>query len=217
MLIIFYIFSQKTICMKNKIWTVYTISLQGNVMYVGKTYRFVNRKWSHLNKRGTNYSAIPVDIDLLLVTFDQVKEFNNEVEALKYEDELILKYDTLAPNGWNKLRSGLIKTGNLKEYQRISSQRFRELNPDKIKEYTSQYYKQNKEKCNTRCREYYQTHKEERHIKDKIYREAHKEERKQKQREWWGKNKDIINARRREERRRKKKINNDLKILNNIT
>jgi hypothetical protein len=94
-------------------------------MYVGKCSNFTSRKWYHTHYRGTHYSAIPVEVDLSLLSFDKISEFTDELEALKEEDRLIVEYDTIN-SGWNKQRSGLIRSGNKKEYMRIKQQEFRE-------------------------------------------------------------------------------------------
>ena len=108
----------------NKKYVVYTITLQGKVMYVGKCSNFTSRKWYHTNYRGTHYSAIPVEVDLSLLSFDKISEFTDELEALEEEDRLIVEYDTIN-SGWNKQRSGLIRSSNKKEYMRIKQQEFR--------------------------------------------------------------------------------------------
>lgn len=106
-------------------YIIYTINLQGKVMYVGKCRNFTLRKWQHLNCRGIkNYSAIPTDVDLSLITINKIGELTDNLEALKEEDRLIVEYDTIN-NGWNKLRSGHIRIDNNTEYQRIHGQLFR--------------------------------------------------------------------------------------------
>lgn len=88
-----------------KKYVVYTIILQGEVMYVGESGNFPQRRYLHKTKRGTSQSAIPTDVDLDLVTFEKVAVYNSRNEALKEEDRLIKEYDTIN-NGWNKRRSG---------------------------------------------------------------------------------------------------------------
>lgn len=149
----------------NKKYVVYTITLQGKVMYVGKCSNFTSRKWYHTNYRGTHYSAIPVEVDLSLLSFDKISEFTDELEALKEEDRLIVEYDTIN-NGWNKLRSGHIRIDNNTEYQRIHSQMYRDNNREKVNAYTRKRYEELmkdpafREKERIRLREYRKRKKE---------------------------------------------------------
>lgn len=125
----------------NKKYIVYTITFQGNVMYVGKTCKFTIRKWQHLNKIGTNYSAIPDGFDLDKVSFNIVGEYENDIDALKEEDRLIVEYQTIT-NGWNKLRSGHIRIDNNTEYTKKHSQSYRENNRESYNAYMRARHKE---------------------------------------------------------------------------
>ena len=99
-------------------YTVYLIRhiSTGTVLYVGKTNNFKRRKYQHLSLKSNSKKWLSV-IGTGNVLIEAVAEFNNKVDALKYEDELILKYDTIT-NGYNNNRSGLIFAENKEEYKR---------------------------------------------------------------------------------------------------
>lgn len=78
----------------------------GKVLYVGKTDNFKRRAYEHL-KLKSNAKYWLSSIGTNNVTIEAVAEFNNETDALNYEDDLILKYDTIT-NGYNKHRSGIV-------------------------------------------------------------------------------------------------------------
>ena len=143
-------------------YTVYIIRhiSTWQVLYVGKTRNFKRRAYEHL-KLNTNSKVWLSSIGTDNVLIEAVDEFDNEVDALKYEDKLILKYDTIT-NGYNKHRSGLIKVENTEGYnrewfqirrkgnkewnkkhnvhQKKYLQRLKENNKiDKIKEYHKEY------------------------------------------------------------------------------
>lgn len=99
----------------NDMYTVYTITENGVVKYVGKTKDYTRRKWDHLNSRGTYMSAIPIDIDLSTVEIKPIALYTDEVQALKFEDWMIQKHDTIN-NGWNKQRSGNIYADDVNAY-----------------------------------------------------------------------------------------------------
>ena len=157
--------------MKEKKFYVYLIKENGVVKYVGKTGYVAQRFSNHRTMRGTKYSAIPLEVDLNTIEIEAIEEFENKVDALKREDELMLKYDTIN-NGWNIERSGLIRVGNSKEYGRIKAKEWRDKNPEKSREYARKYYREHQEECQQRNRIYQQTHKEElkehRKVKRKI-------------------------------------------------
>lgn len=152
-------------------YIVYTISLQGKVMYVGSTNNFERRKGQHKTKRGTNQSAIPMDVDLSLVSFNIIVDYESKKEALKEEDRLIVEYDTIN-NGWNKQRSGLIRSNgseylkkwyighNYKEYHK----NYRLTHNQYIKEYKKEYYKkyrlEHRDEINAKRREWRKRKKE---------------------------------------------------------
>lgn len=105
----------------------------GTVLYVGKTKNFKRRVYQHLSLKSNTkkwLSAIGTDN----VSIEPVAYFNNKTDALKYEDELILKYNTIE-NGYNKCRSGLIAAENIEEYQK------KYHSTDKFKEYQRKYSK----------------------------------------------------------------------------
>ena len=147
---------------KKKTYVVYTITYFDQIVYVGKTCRYIERKRKHLNQRGTYMSAIPVDADLSKIEFNVVAEFDNKTDALKYEDQLILKYNTI-DNGWNKYRSGLVY--NDREY---------------VLAHMRDYDAAHREEKAAYNRDYYETHKEER----AAYYEANREHIRAQQREY---------------------------------
>lgn len=116
-------------------WIVYTISLQGKVMYVGITRNFVLRKMQHLKEKG-GYSAIPDDTDPSTVTFEIIKEYVYKKAALKEEDRLIVEYDTIN-SGWNKKRSGLIRKDDPQKYRK----NYYIQNKEKIRKHNEWYKK----------------------------------------------------------------------------
>jgi predicted GIY-YIG superfamily endonuclease len=137
-------------------YVVYMITYDDVIVYIGKTNDFKRRCREHKYK-GTKNSSIPVEVDLDRVNFIPTKEFNNREEALKYEDELIIKYNLKCGSGWNKIRSGLIslnrneyckiehQTERYKEYMKLWQREYRKS--DKYKTYRKEL-KERKKKCN---------------------------------------------------------------------
>ena len=123
-------------------YTVYIIKHIGTgmVLYVGNTNNFKRRKYQHLSLKSNSKKWLS-SIGTNNVTIEAVAEFNDKTEALKYEDELILKYDTIT-NGYNKCRSGLIAAENIEEYQRKWQKEYHST--DKFKEYQRKYSKTDK-------------------------------------------------------------------------
>lgn len=123
-------------------YTVYIIKHigTGTVLYVGKTNNFKRRVYQHLSLKSSSKEWL-AEIGTNNVLIEAVAEFNNKVDALKYEDELILKYDTIT-NGYNKYRSGLIFEENPEEYQREYQKEYH--NTDKFKKYIRKYTKTDK-------------------------------------------------------------------------
>lgn len=128
-------------------YTVYTITTidEDKVVYVGKTNDFQRRKREHLclNSNAKDWIAV-IGTDNVLI--EPVTEFDTEEDALKCEDALILKYDTIN-RGYNKYRSGLIKAEDHKEYdrERKKTDKYREwqrgyYNTDKWREYHRDRY-----------------------------------------------------------------------------
>lgn len=151
-------------------YVVYTISFQGKVMYVGKTYNFTERKRNHLKYRGTNYSSIPEDIDLSLIEFNILAKFDQEEDALKFEGQRILEYDTIN-NGWNIKKSGLI-THNQKEY----TQNYQQEHREQVNAYVRNWRKTHKEQSDAANKKYKATHREQVNAYAKKYREEHREQ-----------------------------------------
>ena len=105
----------------NKRYVVYILTYEDKVIYVGKTSNMGFRKSLHKTQQeNPKYSNIPVDADLSKILFNVVAEFDNEEEALKCKDQLILQYNTI-DNGWNTRRSGLIWTSDIKAYMRTTT------------------------------------------------------------------------------------------------
>ena len=126
-------------------YTVYVIKHigTGTVLYVGKTKNFKRRTYQHLSLN-THSKEWLAEIGTNNVTIESVAEFNNKVDALKYEDELIIKYGTIE-NGYNKNRSGLIATENIGEYQRKLQKEYYQKN-DKFREYKINYQREYQKK-----------------------------------------------------------------------
>ena len=124
-------------------YTVYIIKHigTGTVLYVGSTRNFKRRTYQHLSlKSNSKYWLSSIGTNN--VTIEAVAEFDNKVDALKYEDELILKYDTIN-NGYNNRRSGLIFEENPEEYQRKYCREYYQKN-DKYRECVREYHKTDK-------------------------------------------------------------------------
>ena len=124
---------------------VYLIKYLDKVMYVGKTNNITHRKYHHLKCVGTRYSAVPIDVDLQYIEFVVDSEFDNNIDAVIYEEELILKYDTIN-NGWNRNRSGYISE-DMKAYYKKRNQKperkewcVKYRKSDKYKGYLKEYY-----------------------------------------------------------------------------
>lgn len=143
--------------MKDTNYSVYLIKLGEEVMYVGKTTDFRRRMKEHRGRIGTRHSAIPKGVDLSEVTITKVKEFSDCNEALKYEDELIIQYDTVN-NGWNKNRSGHISTS-----------------VEDRKAYMKKYSEEHRESHQTSVKKYVEAHREERKVYEKKWREANRD------------------------------------------
>ena len=123
-------------------YTVYLIRhiSTGTVLYVGSTRNFKRRTYQHLSLKSNSKKWLSV-IGTGNVLIEAVAEFDNKVDALKYEDELILKYNTIT-NGYNKCRSGLIFEENPEEYQRKYQKEYQ--GTDKFKECQRKYWKTDK-------------------------------------------------------------------------
>lgn len=126
-------------------YTVYIIRhiSTGMVLYVGKTNNFKRRVYQHLSLKSSSKEWLS-SIGTNNVIIEAVAEFNNKVDALKYEDELIIKYGTIE-NGYNKNRSGLIATENIGEYQRKWQKEYYQKN-DKFREYQRNYQREYQKK-----------------------------------------------------------------------
>lgn len=131
-------------------YTVYVIKHigTGTVLYVGKTNNLKRRAYEHLSLNAGTKKWLSV-IGTENVIIEPVEEFNNEVDALKYEDELILKYDTIT-NGYNKHRSGLIFEENPEKYQRDYRKEYQ--GTDGFKEYQRKWHREYSK--TDKCREY---------------------------------------------------------------
>lgn len=120
-------------------YTVYIIRhiSTGTVLYVGKTRNFKLRAYQHLKLNTHSKKWLSV-IGTGNVLIEEVAKFNNKTDALKYEDELILKYNTIE-NGYNNNRSGLISYENPEEYQKEYQKKYRKI--EEHKEYQKKYHK----------------------------------------------------------------------------
>ena len=127
-------------------YTVYIIRHIGTgaVLYVGKTKNFKIRAYQHLYLKSNTKKWLSV-IGTGNVLIEEVAKFDNETDALKYEDELILKYDTIN-NGYNNNRSGLIQAENPKEYKRKwkKTDKYRDYNREYQRNYQIEYHKTDK-------------------------------------------------------------------------
>lgn len=170
-----------------KDYVVYTISLQGKVMYVGSTKDFERRKKEHLQQK--DYSSIPTDIDPSTVTIEIVKVWKSEKAMLNSEGRLIKKYDTIK-NGWNRVNSGLgIDTDNMKEYQAEWSRRYRYGNKEWL-EHRKASAKKYRDTHKEQVREYYKRWYEKHNEYMKVYmRSYNKEKKKEYYRRWYEKHK----------------------------
>ena len=154
-----------------KKYTVYIIRHIGTgaVLYVGKTNNLKRRAYEHLSLNAETKKWLSV-IGTENVIIEPVEEFNNEVDALKYEDELILKYDTIK-NGYNKKRSGLIFEENPEEYQREYRKVYQST--DKFKEYQRKWHREysKTDKCRKYQRDYQREYQRGLYQKNNRYRE----------------------------------------------
>lgn len=166
--------------MRYTIYTIRTID-EGKIVYVGKTKNFERRKKEHLGLYSLNTKEWLAEIGIDNVFIEPVTEFGTEEDALKCEDELILKYDTIT-NGYNKQRSGLIATEDHEEYHRDYYREYYQKN-DKYREWIKEYqqtekYKESRreyektDKVKERRRKYEQTDKRKEYHRD--YRAAKK-------------------------------------------
>ena len=126
----------------NMNYTVYLIKhiITGQVLYVGKTDNFKRRAHQHLSLN-TNSKEWLSSIGTGNVLIEAVADFENKDDALKYEDELILKYNTIT-NGYNNNRSGLIASENPEEYNKKYQKKYREI--DEHKEHMREYHRKYK-------------------------------------------------------------------------
>lgn len=96
-------------------YTVYIITENGNVRYVGKTRNFKRRVREHKYSKKSFRSALPSNVDMSCIKFIPVYKNSDESKALKFEDWLIREYDTIR-TGWNNQRSGYVYKDNPSGY-----------------------------------------------------------------------------------------------------
>lgn len=157
-------------------FTVYVIknNLQGRTVYVGKTNDFERRVNEHLSL-STHTKEWIASIGVENISITPIAEFNSKEEALKCEDEMILKYNTIE-DGFNKNRSGLIAATDNNAYQRQYYEtnkadrleyqnRYNEAHRKKVLEYQKQYDEEHKDEIaeyqKQYQKQYYQEHKDE--------------------------------------------------------
>lgn len=125
---------------EKKDYTVYKILLEDEIKYVGISSRFESRKWQHLHKQGTPWSAIPEDVPVNLIKIEKVEECLSFKLAKRLETKLIREYK-LIKNGWNRIRS--IRTvAGLRKYNREYNKR--PERKEKIKVYAKNWYERHK-------------------------------------------------------------------------
>ena len=158
-----------------KKYTVYIIRhiSTWTVLYVGKTNDFKRRAYEHLKLR-TKTKKWLSSIGTGNVLIEAVAEFENKDDALKYEDELILKYNTIT-NGYNNNRSGLIASENPKGYNINYQREYRQI--EEHKEYQRKYQKKYHKTDEYRAyvREYHRTDKYINYQKEYRNTDEHKE------------------------------------------
>lgn len=125
-------------------YTVYLIRhiSTGTVLYVGKTDNFKRRAYQHLSLNTQSKEWLS-SIGTSNILIEPVAEFDNEVDALKYEDKLIIKYNTIE-NGYNKNRSGLIQAENKYEYNREHNREWFQTHRKGNKEWNKKHYEHQK-------------------------------------------------------------------------
>ena len=145
-------------------------------MYAGKTKDFKKRVGEHMRKGSC--SSIPEYVPIEEIEIQPYAEYDNEVEALAVEGELIKKYNLKNGTGWNHRDSGLVT----KQKGYLHKQHI-----DYSREWLRRKRESDREEFNRKQREYYQNGggKEA----QRRYHESHRDE---------------INARRREKRRLKR-------------
>ena len=87
-------------------YKVYLIrqKIDDKVLYVGCTHAIARRRKEHFSlTSNTAYWLSKIGVEN--VYLEQIERFNNREDALRYEDEMILKYNTIK-EGFNKNRSG---------------------------------------------------------------------------------------------------------------
>lgn len=118
--------------------SIYTISYDGQVMYVGISCNAERRWKQHLGRY--DHTALPNDIDDTKLDFQVVESYTSRNKAFKAEDRLIRYYDTIN-NGWNKQRSGRREAGNKRKYMTEYMKAWRETHRKEYNEYQNKYQK----------------------------------------------------------------------------
>ena len=147
-----------------KDYNVYIIKENGITRYVGCSCNIKRRIIEHTYYPGTRYSAIPLDSDLKTIEINIVATFDNEYDAKVFENELIIKYNTIK-EGCNKIHSGHIH--------------------EDVNAYNRQYYNTNikfQEHCKEQAKKRYKNKHEERLTKSHAYYQANKEKIKEQRR-----------------------------------
>lgn len=137
-------------------YVVYSVTVDDTIKYIGYTEHFRERKNCHLSCNSNIASQI-ADASTQTITISKMGEFYDREDALRYEQTLIERYDTIN-SGWNTYKSGhLSKDLNkyyrdyysdneerMREYNRNYMQEYRKKNRDKIREINKRYQQKKK-------------------------------------------------------------------------
>jgi len=164
------------------------------LLYVGSTTHFRNRKVNHKSKcYNTNnkiynnklYTTIRDNGGWDAFNMVVIKEFpcKNKQEALTEEDrvmrEMLSSLNMLRAYQPPKERRNYLKEYEQKDKTKEIRKKYRENNKPKIKEYSKNWHEVNKDKIKERKKKYREQNKDKRKEYNKIYREQNKEKSKE--------------------------------------